>query len=368
MKSEIEQYADFSRIRYAQCWEDADILLKALQVKEGGHYVSIASAGDNSFAILANNPGKVIAVDLNESQLCCVELRKEAYRSLNYEEFLHFAGVTEGNKNQREDIYFSIRNQLSVPCRKFWDKNLDVIRKGFIHGGKFEHYFELFRKYILRLVHSKKCIDSMFRARTESERIQFYYKVWNNRRWRLLYHIFFSRRLLGKIGRDEAFFNYVDGNVAERILRRTERGFFKVPMHENPYLHYVVYGSYDLNVLPYAFRKENFEVIKKNIDRLEIRKQSLEEYLKEIPESEVDGFNLSDIFEYMSEENMQFLYEKILKASKSGARLAYWNMLVPRSCPKKFYTKVNRKKELSKKLTLEDKAYFYHHFVVEEVK
>jgi len=34
--SEIESHADFSRIRYAQCWEDADILLKALGVKAGG--------------------------------------------------------------------------------------------------------------------------------------------------------------------------------------------------------------------------------------------------------------------------------------------------------------------------------------------
>ena len=32
MKSEAAEHADFSRIRYAQVWEDADVLVEALGV------------------------------------------------------------------------------------------------------------------------------------------------------------------------------------------------------------------------------------------------------------------------------------------------------------------------------------------------
>ena len=60
MSSEIAAKASFEIIRYAQCWEDADILVKGLDVKEGDVCLSIASAGDNSFAMLVNNPKKVI--------------------------------------------------------------------------------------------------------------------------------------------------------------------------------------------------------------------------------------------------------------------------------------------------------------------
>lgn len=368
MKSEIENNADFTEIRYAQCWEDADILLEALDVKEGGHYISIGSAGDNSFAILSKNPGKVAALDMNQSQLFCVELRKEAYRKLNYEEFLLLSGVEKGSKAARKKMYCKIREGLSTPCRKYWDSHLDKIQEGYIHIGKFENYFSMFRTYILPRVHTKRCIDSLFVPRTQSQRIEFYYKVWNNWRWRSLYHIFFSEFLLGRLGRDKAFFHYVDGNTSKRILRRTEKGFFQVPMEENPYLHYVIYGSYDRKVLPYALREENFEAIKRNIDCLEIRKDSLEGYLESIPDGQADGYNLSDIFEYMSVENMELLYKKIVRTAKPGARVAYWNMLVPRRCPESLRGKVKLKKELSRELTRRDKAYFYSRFLVEEVQ
>ena len=53
MSSEAAANADFSRIRYAQCWEDADVLLDALDVQPGDTCLSIASAGDNSLALLS---------------------------------------------------------------------------------------------------------------------------------------------------------------------------------------------------------------------------------------------------------------------------------------------------------------------------
>ena len=40
--SDIEQRAAFDLVRYAQCWEDADVLLEALEVKEGETCLSIA--------------------------------------------------------------------------------------------------------------------------------------------------------------------------------------------------------------------------------------------------------------------------------------------------------------------------------------
>src|SRR5437763_53270 len=50
MGSEVAARADFTGIRYAQCWEDADILLAGLDVQPGDVCLSIASAGDISLA------------------------------------------------------------------------------------------------------------------------------------------------------------------------------------------------------------------------------------------------------------------------------------------------------------------------------
>lgn len=88
MRSEAANRADFSGIRYAQCWEDADILLEALQPGPGKRCLSIASAGDNTLALLSCDPESVLAIDLSPAQLHCLELRVAAYRTLQHQELL----------------------------------------------------------------------------------------------------------------------------------------------------------------------------------------------------------------------------------------------------------------------------------------
>ena len=52
MTGGIAARARFDRIRYAQVWEDADVLLAALAPRPGATLVLIASAGDNALALL----------------------------------------------------------------------------------------------------------------------------------------------------------------------------------------------------------------------------------------------------------------------------------------------------------------------------
>jgi len=86
LQTDVAERADFTRIRYAQCWEDADILLDGLAIQPGDTCVSIASAGDNSLAMLAEDPALVVALDLNPAQLACLELRVAAYKELEHAE------------------------------------------------------------------------------------------------------------------------------------------------------------------------------------------------------------------------------------------------------------------------------------------
>jgi len=50
----IQDRAAFELIRYANCREDACVLLEALAINKGDRCLSIASAGDNSLALLEN--------------------------------------------------------------------------------------------------------------------------------------------------------------------------------------------------------------------------------------------------------------------------------------------------------------------------
>src|SRR5215207_7900489 len=97
MGSEIAAKADFTGVRYAQVWEDADVLVDALDVRPDDVVLSIASAGDNALALLSRGP-----------------------------------------------------------ALSFWDAYPTEIAAGIGAAGKFERYFALFRTRVLPLVHRRK--------------------------------------------------------------------------------------------------------------------------------------------------------------------------------------------------------------------
>ena len=364
MKSEVENRAQFTAIRYAQCWEDADVLLGALEVKPGDVCVSIASAGDNSLALLARDPARVIALDLSAAQLACLELRVAAYRELEHGELLELMGSRPSTR--RPELYGRCRPLLSSDARAFWDTHGDEIARGIGGAGKFERYFQLFRSRVLPLVHGRRTVDALLEPRPPEARRRFYEERWNNWRWRAMFRIFFSRFVMGRLGRDKAFFDFVEGSVADSLLDRTRYALTELAPAENPYLTWILTGTHD-SALPFALRAENFDAIRRNVDRLEWRQGSLEASLEELGESAVDRYNLSDIFEYMSEEGTRALLERLARSGRSGGRLVYWNMLAPRSRPQSLADRLKPLTDVARRLFAQDKAFFYSALVVEEV-
>lgn len=363
-RSEIATQADFSEIRYAQCWEDADILLAALGVQSGDTCLSIASAGDNTLALLSKRPGRVIALDLSAAQLACLELRVAAYRELAHSELLELMGSVPSER--REALYARCRIQLTPEVKRFWDAHRAQIAAGIGSAGKFERYFSLFRRRVLPLVHSRARVQQLLRGGTLGARQAFYTQSWDSWRWRTMFEVFFSRKMLGRGGRDPRFFQYVEGSVANRLLARVCQGLTEVNPAENPYVQWILTGQHR-TALPYALRAENFEAIRENLHRLEWRRASLEDFLLDAGKNSIDRFNLSDIFEYMSEENYVRALEHLVRAGRAGGRLAYWNMLVPRSRPAVLGEKLTPLSELAQELHRKDKACFYSAFILEEI-
>lgn len=361
LTSEVASRADFSKIRYAQCWEDADILLEAMNVQSGHVCVSIASAGDNTLALLSKNPDRVIAVDLSPAQLACLELRVAAYRELEHSELLALIGSQPGN---RADFYQRCRKQLSPDVRYFWDSHSDWIDRGIGSIGKFERYFALFRQRILPLVHSRSHVTQLLQGGTDRQ--EFYDRTWNTWRWRSLFRIFFSRFVMGRAGRDPSFFRYVEGNVADRLLDRTRYALTELDPAENPYLQFILTGRH-LTALPYALRPENFDAIRSNLDRLEWHCGSIEDALDRVGKNAIDSYNLSDIFEYLSLPNYCQLLDRLVESGRSNGRLVYWNMLAPRSRPDQMCDSLRPLTDLAESLYAQDKAFFYSKFVVEEI-
>jgi S-adenosylmethionine-diacylglycerol 3-amino-3-carboxypropyl transferase len=288
-----------------------------------------------------------------------------AYRELEHAELLELIGSRPSTR--RAALYQRLRPLLDTDTRTFWDAHPREVAAGIGSSGKFERYFATFRRWVMPFVHARGRIDALLRGGTREEREAFYAERWNTWRWRLMFRMFFSRFVMGRLGRDPAFFRYVQGSVADRILERTKHALTVLNPAENPYLHWILTGRHG-EALPHALRAENFAAIREHLDRLEWRRQSLEEFLTAEPGVRVDRWNLSDIFEYMSEENTAALLGRLAEASTTGARLAYWNMLAPRSRPTALAHRLAPLEDLATRLFAEDKAFFYSRLVVEEVR
>ena len=365
MRSEALASENWSAIRYAQVWEDADVLLAGLNVQPGDVCLSIASAGDNTLALLTRQPSRVIALDRSAAQLACLELRVAAYRSLTHHELLELVGSRPSTR--RATLYSRCRPAMGDFARRFWDGRPGEIAEGIGNSGKFERYLAMFRRSILPLVHGRATIAELMRPATPDGRRRFYKNQWDTWRWRLLFRVFFSRPVMGTIGRDAECFRYVDGDVASTILDRTRHALTELDPSTNPYVHWILTGTHG-DVLPCALRAENFEIIRGNLDRLEWHELSIEEYLARSRGVRLDRFNLSDVFEYVSPAHYERTLRSIVRCSRSGGRLAYWNMLVPRRRPWRLARELRPLDDLARTLHFSDRAFFYSAFRVEEVQ
>lgn len=370
----IGDRARFDFVRYANCWEDAEVLVAALRPRPGARILSIASAGDNCFSLAAAG-ARVVAADLSPAQLALVELKRAAIVRLDHPAALAFLGVRPAA--DRQATFERLAADLSPRAAEHWRRQPEAIAAGVIHCGKFERYFQLFRRRVLPLVHGRRTVAGLLAPRAAAERAEFYRRRWDTLRWRLLFRLFFSRAAMGRLGRDPEFFRYVEGSVAERILARTRYALTALPVADNPYVRYILTGGFD-PALPHYLRPAIFAALRERLSGDPLALTLVEGGIDEAatapgggdgPEGGFDGFNLSDIFEYLDPPACAAIYDRLLAAARPGARLAYWNMLVPRRLASDgpAARPVRALAAEAAELFARDQAFFYSAFVLEEV-
>lgn len=359
----VRERAAWDLVRYASVWEDADVLCEALApVARGARLLSIASAGDNVLALLTLEPGEIVAVDLSAAQLACLELRMAAFRRLDPAGVAAFLGATPSA--DRASVYASLRGDLGAGARAYWDAHAEAIATGVLHAGKFERYFQLFRRRVLPWIHSRATVQALREPRTPEAQRAFYRERWDTWRWRMLFRVFFSRFVMGRLGRDPAFFSHVQGAVGARILERSRHALCEIPTATNPYLAYIVTGNFAPGALPRYLRAEHHAAIRSGLDRIRVVRGGI----ADAASGTFAGFNLSDVFEYMDDGEHAHTYARLLGSARPGARLVYWNMLVPRGIPLACAERVAALDALAVALHARDRAWFYSRLHVDEVR
>ncbi len=352
-------------ISYSQCWEDPALVGEALAITSEDMVLSITSGGDNSLAILLRNPLQVISIDLNPTQKYVLELKTAAIQSLSYEEILEFAGARKSSR--RKKLFEEVQKNISLDAALWWNTHRSLLKEGIIHGGRFEKFLNKFSRYIMPFIHSKKTIETFLHTSSLQVQKDFYQDTWNSKRWRLFFKMITSRFVLKRFARQRGMFTHTEqGAIAQEYLKRLDKNFTSVPIKDNYFMHYCFTGNYGQSIPPYL-EEGNIASLRENLPRLSMIISDLTSYLKSMPDAYFSKFNLSDIFEALSPGQNDALWQEIVRTAKNGARIVYWNNLVPRTFPPGLAIQVKDEAELADRLHSKDKVFFYGSFHVNTI-
>lgn len=358
--SNVIENVSLSFIRYANCWEDASVLLRGLDIRPGSRLLSVGSAGDNSFSLLTTNPELLVIADVSMVQLHLIYLKIACFKALNYVETLTFLGFKPCF--DRTALFIRLKSALPVASLTYWEQHQKQWQQGIIHQGKFERYFQFFSQYVLPLIHGVKVCEGLVACKDRDEQQRYYWHVWNNKRWRALFHVFFSRFVLGRFGRSPEFMNEVTMNVGAYIFKRASDHLQTIEAQSNFMLHYILFQKFD-HKLPHYVQEHNFFTIKNNIEKISVVHGQVQDAIEY--KAQFDYMNLSNIFEYMNSTTFEQVCAALIEGLSVKGKMAYWNLMVPRSVAQTFPEKVAHLNTLSELLSKIDNGFFYQNFNVD---
>ena len=367
LKSEIAEKMSLDRVRYSQVWEDHTLLEGGLAIGPDDDVLSICSAGDNALAMLLLGPRSVTAIDMNPAQTALLELKLAAISALEHPEFVSLLGVREGH--DRLGLYRRLRGQLSEVAVAFWDAHEEDIAAGLVHRGRLEGYIGAFNTEHLPELWPEGLTDRLFAEQPLDDQAALFAAEAATAEFEARFRWYFGREKMAEQGRDPAQFEHVDeGDVGGYFFRRFRWACTALPLSTNFYVEHFLTSRYrDLRLGPPYLRPENFERLRALVDRVHLHTGELEGVLFERPVGAFSKANLSDIFEYMSEALAEQVFRALGTQLRSGGRIAYWNLLVPRSRPASLAHLLTPLDDLSEALFAQDRSWFYRAFHVEEV-
>lgn len=363
-----EGQVQLSKLIFTQNWEDPAVDEKALSIKEGETVFTITSGGCNTLGFLRFNPAAIYCVDINNAQNYLMELKKAAFKELDYQTMTNFFGLNKFSN--RLSIYNIIKKNLSQEAQTFWSNNSNIIKNGIIMNGRYEKFVKIAGK-ILRLLQGSKKINTFFTLQTTEAQKEFYNTKWDNKKWRWIFNIMFNKKQLAKKGLVSNYFQFDDGSssFSESFYKRASHVMKDIPVQSNYFIALYFLGHYLNNTaIPGYLKRGNFDRIKGNIDKIFPVSADSKYWLEQQPDNMFDCFALSNICELMDDNDTHKLFREVIRTAKPGARIIFRNLMIPREVPEDLQNVIVKNVSLSKELQQTDRSFVYGKVAIYVVK
>ena len=344
-------------ILYTTHDEDTTSELTAFELTPEHRVMCVTGSGCRTLNLLIGGPREIVSVDANPLQNWLLELKVEGMRELDHAGFLEFMGVRESDR--RAAVYGSVRERLSPPARRFWDRNVHVIADGVLFSGAHESYYRtVLSPLVLGARRSK--VDALFSYTDIEEQRRFYHREWNTGPWRAAIRMA-MRPSMFKLGiRDPSYYQHVemDEAIGDYCLRRLEHTMTTVPARDNHFLSLLFLGRYvNEQAMPLYLLEQHYETVRSRLDAIRIETAMLDQHLATQPAGSYDRYSLSDVSGWTDPGTFTTILALVVATARPGARFVYRNFVTKRSIPAALHHSIDPRPGIARALEETDLAF-----------
>lgn len=311
--------------------EDERTEAAALSVR-GRRVLSTASAGDMALSLLALGAEQVVAVDVSAEQLRLGELKLAAACHLERDEAIRFLGFLPAPEAERRAALVKLLKLLPPAARTFWDVHREVALRGPIREGRYERYLRAARRVVLPVARSR--FRRLIECRTLEEQREVFGRDFDGILLRSVFRVMFSPRLYRRRGVDaEALRHHESGeSLGDKFFRRFRSMCVGSPARENHLLQFHLLGRVrDSAAVPAYLTARGRQTLRERAESVSFVQSSIDDALSRYPGGAFDAFHLSNLPDWVAEEQFEQLLHAIVDRCSRPARLA-WRYLHREPC------------------------------------
>ena len=303
--------------------EDVLTEIKGLDLIDGDSLLCIAGAGEIPLNIAALFNVRVVAVDSSENQLRLCRIKQMAATRFGPSQPEGFLGYVPENENQRERIFKQeIAPFLGKDDLGFWRANIEVIRKGVIHAGKFEKFIAKASRPA-RWVIGKKNLTRLFECSSIMEQETIFDRDIAGVLLKMVFQTAFHPRIYKNRGIDATGMQHREKeNIGNFFFNRFRNFCCSTPARENFLLQYIFFQqSIYSDALPEYLQNSTRATFLRNNFQISFVRSTMENFLAEVKPGQFNKIQLSNISDWMPFASMEQVFRRLQEKTSPGARI-----------------------------------------------
>ncbi len=273
---------------YNFSWEDSDVDQHFLNINENDTLLCITTGGDNILNYLQHNPKKIVSLDLNKHQNYLLKMKMALIRVCEQREYLEIIGKPcDHNYALFCEKFDQIQKDqlLESDCLEYWMENKHIMRN-FIYSGAsgfLAYYLLKFFTFFMIPIYEIQMEDDLERQ------IQWYNKHESRIHKFINVLMFFQYPITQLQGVPKSQLEK-QGDLTVKTKKIFKDIFTKSLLSQNPFYYSYIFGEMtDDCCLPYM-KKGKYEIVKGNLDAVEIHTTTMNDFLSQNVENEFIKF------------------------------------------------------------------------------